>query len=191
MWKTINSWLRCGCIVLTGTCGACMAPDDDGSSVATANRETSLPAPPPAEAIPLASDGSIAALTAEVLELRVAVQELARSQQEAQTLTATLSAQQNRVERATEQLQNIRDSVASRTMRIREIDSTLLSLPEELSLATNRDRREYLERMTRERRQEKNGIESELQLARSQESELLRALQTEQRRWDELIGGGQ
>ena len=73
-------------------------------------------------------------------------------------------------------------------MRIREIDASLLNLPEELSLATNRDRQEYLERMIREFRQEKNRIESELQLARSQESEALRNLQTEQQRWDELVG---
>ena len=40
--------------------------------------------------------------------------------------------------------------------------------------------------MTRELRQDKNGIKSELQLARDRESELLRALQTEQGRWDEF-----
>lgn len=192
MWKTINSSLRCCCLVLAGTCAACMAPDDNGSSIATASRETSLPAPPPpqTEAIPLATDGSIAALTAEIRQLRLAVQELARSQQEAQTLSATLSAQQNRVERAAEQLQNIRENVRGATFQIDQIDSRLSNLSEELSLATDFDRRQNLERQIRQARQDKNGFESQLQLARSQESELLRVLQIEQRQWDELVGDG-
>jgi hypothetical protein len=71
-----------------------------------------------------------------------------------------------------------------------EIDSTLSSLPEELSLARHADRRQYLEMMGRELRLERSRIEAELQQARSQESELSRALQIEQRRWDDLVGGG-
>jgi chromosome segregation ATPase len=167
-----------------------MAPVDNGSLVAPANRETGSPAPPPAEANPLASNGSIAALTAEVRQLRVAVEELAHSQEKAQTRTAVLSDQQERVERTTEQLQSIRDSIAGRTQRMSEIDSTLSSLPEELSLARHADRRQYLEMMGRELRLERSRIEAELQQARSQESELSRALQIEQRRWDDLVGGG-
>ena len=192
MWRTINSSLRCGCLVLAGTCAACMAPDDNGSLIATANRETSSPAPAPAptEAIPFASDGSIAALTAEVRQLRVAVQELARSQQEAQTFSATLLAQQNRVERAAEQLQNVREIVKGQTFQIDQIDSRLSSLSEELSLATNLDRRQNLERQIRQARQDKDGFESRLQRARVQESELLRALQTEQGQFDDLVSGG-
>jgi predicted RNase H-like nuclease (RuvC/YqgF family) len=193
MWKTINSRLRWGCLVLLGTCAACGAPDDNGSSIAMPNRETITPAPPPpaTEAIPLAADGSIAALTAEIRQLRVAVQELARSQQEAQTFSATLLAQQNRVERAAEQLQNVREIVKGQTFQIDQIDSRLSSLSEELLLATDLDRRQNLERQIRQARQEKNNFESQLQRARSEESELLRELQTEQRQWDELVGGGQ
>jgi hypothetical protein len=167
-----------------------MAPVDNGSPVAPANRETSLPAPPRAEAVPLASDGSIAALTAEVRQLRIAVQELAHNQAEAHTRTAVLSDQQKHIERTTEQLQSIRDSIAGRTQRMSEIDSTLSSLPEELSLTRQADRRQYLEMMGRELRLERSRIEAELQQARSQESELSRALQIEQRRWDDLVGGG-
>jgi hypothetical protein len=167
-----------------------MAPVDNGSMIATTNREIGLPEIPPTEAISLASDGSIAALTAEVRQLRVAVQELAHSQAEAQTRTAVLSDQQRRVERTTEQLQSIRDSIAGRTQRMGEIDSTLSSLIEELSLARQADRRQYLEMMGRELRLERSRIEAELQQARSHESELSRALQIEQRRWDDLVGAG-
>lgn len=192
MWKTINSSLRCGCLILAGTCAACMAPDDSGPSIPTASRETDSPAPPPprTEAIPLATDGSIAALTAEIRQLRIAVQELARSQQDAQTLSATLSAQENRVERAAEQLQNVREIIEGTTFQITQIDSRLSNLSEELSLATDLDRRQNLERQIRQARQDKNGFEAQLQRARSQESELLRVLQIEQRQWDELVGDG-
>ena len=33
MRKTIDTWLRHGCLVLVGTCAACTAPDDNGSSI--------------------------------------------------------------------------------------------------------------------------------------------------------------
>jgi predicted nucleic acid-binding Zn-ribbon protein len=145
---------------------------------------------PPTEAITLESDGSIAALTAEIRQLRVAVQQLARSQQEAQTLSVTLSAQQNRVERAAEELQRIRENIGGMTFQIDQIDSRLSSLSEELSLATNLDRRQNLERQIRQARQDKDGFESRLQRARVQESELLRALQTEQGQFDDLVSGG-
>ena len=168
-----------------------MAPEDDGASIAEQNRATEFTTPsPPTEAITLESDGSIAALTAEIRQLRVAVQELARSQQEAQTLSVTLSAQQNRVERAAEELQRIRENIGGMTFQIDQIDSRLSSLSEELSLATNLDRRQNLERQIRQARQDKDGFESRLQRARVQESELLRALQTEQGQFDDLVSGG-
>jgi chromosome segregation ATPase len=192
MWKTISLWFRCSCLAIVGTCAACMAPGDNDSSVATVNRQTSLPAPPvpAAEAIPLASDGSIAALTAEIRQLRIAVQELASGQQAAQTLSATLSVQQNRVERAAEQLQNIRVNIEGVTFQIDQIEARLTSLSDELALATDLDRRQNLERQIRQARQQKSGFESQLQRARSQESELLLAFQNEQRQMDELVGSG-
>jgi len=190
MWKTINPWIRRGYLILSVSCAACMAPKDNGSSMATANREAASPAPPPTEAIPPTSDGSIAALTAEVRQLRVAVQELARSQQDAQILSANLSAQENRVEQAAEELQNIRARIESATFDINRIDIRLSSLTEELSVATAAGRRRELEQQIRTLTTEKNIQESELQLARRLENEQLRVLQTEQGQWDALAGGG-
>jgi len=190
MCKTIKPWLRCGCLILAVSCAACMEPFDSDSSVATAASETSSLPPPPAVATPLASDGSIAALTAEVRQLRVAVEELARSQQEAQTRTAVLSDQQSRVERAAADLQNIRARIESATFDVNRFDSRLSSLNEELLVTTQPGRRREVEQQIRSRTTEKNIQESELQLAKNLERELLRAFQTEQREWDELVGVG-
>src|SRR5688500_14852551 len=53
---------------------------------------------------PAIADGSLAALTAEVRQLRLSVEELARSQTKTQALAVYLSAQQSRLQQADQQL---------------------------------------------------------------------------------------
>lgn len=103
--------------------------------------------------------------------------------------TAVLSDQQNRVERAAEQLENIRSDVRRATLEVNRFDARVSNLSEELSVATTPGRRRELEQAIRSMTTEKNVQESQLQLAKSLESEQLRVLQTEQRRWDELVDG--
>lgn len=64
----------------------------------------------------MASDGSLAALTAEVRQLRLTVEELIRNQAETQALSVRLSAHQSRIEQVTGQL----DSELSRALQLEE-----------------------------------------------------------------------
>ena len=187
MWNSIDPTVRFSCFAILATVAACAAPDDPVFTTSTEDRETNSTALRPREAIPLASDGSLAALTAEVRQLRVAVEDLARIQKEAQALSVSLSAQQSRIEQAAQRLDAIRKDVDSTTARSQEIESTLVRLSDQLSITTEREERAELEEMIRQFRVEQSHVESESQQARSRESELSRALQIEETRWNDLF----
>lgn len=104
-----RSWLRSSRFAFVAVVAACAVPDDPASRFA----DDRAPAAPPAAAPRIAGDESMAALTAAVRQLRVAVEQLARSQQETQALSVYLSAQQGRLVQATQQLDAARKDVDS------------------------------------------------------------------------------
>ena len=72
-----RSWLRWSNLAAVALLAACAQPGDPAAPRFADERAT---APPPAAAPRIAGDESMAALTAEVRQLRAAVEQLARSQ---------------------------------------------------------------------------------------------------------------
>ena len=91
------------------------------------------------------SDGSLAALTAEVRRLRIAVEDLARTQTEAQALAMRVTAQQSRMAQVAEELNAVRKEVESATAHNQGVEGRLAILSFELSNTTERDARAALD----------------------------------------------
>src|SRR5262245_54628142 len=78
------------------------------------------------------ADGSMAALTAEVRELRVAVQQFAQTQSQTQALGVYLSVQQSRILQVSSQLEVARRELDAVSRQTSEVTSKLADLEEEL-----------------------------------------------------------
>jgi chromosome segregation ATPase len=131
-------------------------------------------------------DGSLGALTAEVRQLRLAVEELARSQTETQALAVYLSAQQSRLQQADEQLAGARRDVDSAASARQRIEAELTDLLAAQSRATSPDKRTEIEDAIKALQFEQTRVDRDLQQARNRESELSRVVQSEETRWNEL-----
>jgi chromosome segregation ATPase len=179
-------WVRFPCFAVLAAVAGCMAPDDPVSRLTDDGARSpaiSVGAPARLEA----NDGSLAALTAEVRQLRVAVEGFARSQAETQALATALSAQQDRVRQLSQQLAAAREQVDSSDTASRSFGERLQGLADQLSRATDRDHRTELEARIRDFEAERNRMELQLQQARGRESDLSRALAVEEDRWNDLL----
>jgi chromosome segregation ATPase len=179
------SRVRLSCLAVAAFAAACVppgAPDDSR----VAERET-RPAAPPTAAPRIQGDESMAALTAEIRQLRVAVEELARSQAETQALGMTLSAQQGRIQQLTQQLDAVRGGLAASAMMTQGFDGRLVGMRDELSRTTDREQRAGLEDAIRAFEAEQSQRELDLQQARAHESDLSRELAQEQARWNDTL----
>jgi len=181
------SGVRFSCFVVLTAVAACSVPDHPVVSGSTDDRETDLAISRDRDSTLDAADGSLAALTAEVRRLRVAVEELARSQRETQALAVQVSAQQSRIAQGAERLDALRREVDSATTRSQELEARLAGLSDALPRATEREKRAELEDAIQATKAEQSRIDLELRQTRSREDELSRALQLEEARWNELI----
>ena len=175
--------LRFLCVTCLPVLAACAAQDNPASF----SLEPQQDRDPPVEAQRLEGDGSLAALTAEVRQLRLAVEELARSQSESQALGVYLSAQQSRLKLADEQLVNAREQIESSTAQREDLEARLAELLLEQSSAPSAQRRAQLEARINDFRSEQARIDRQLQQARSRENEVSRTLQSEEARFNDLI----
>jgi predicted nucleic acid-binding Zn-ribbon protein len=183
--RELRPWVRLPCFAMAAAVAACVAPEDSIS------RSTDERAARPAASQPSlvrieASDGSLAALTAEVRQLRIAVEQLARSQAETQALGAALSAQQGRLLQITQQLDAARKDVDSATARSRELEEQVQNVSNDVSHSTGAQR-DDLEGMLRAIQAEQNRVELDLQQVRARESELSRSFALEENRWKDLL----
>jgi hypothetical protein len=182
------AWVRLPCLAVVAVAAACAPPD--GAVVSTsadaraANREISPPAPAP---ILAGDDGSLAALTAEVRQLRVAVEDLARAQAETQAMGVYLSAQQSRVQQISAQLDAVRKDLDTATVRSQAFEAELTNLNGALSLVTDRQERAGLESALRATETERTRVDLEIQQVRSRESDLSRTLALEEDRLNDLL----
>jgi chromosome segregation ATPase len=172
--------LRLICVAVLLAVAACTFQDDPAIP-ALADEERPSPSEAPARA-----DGSLAALTAEIRQLRLAVEEMARSQSETQALTVYLSAQQSRMQLADQQLAAVREQVASSTAVRQDLETRLARMLADQARAAP-DRRAQIEDVINELRAEQARIDLQLQEARSRENDLSRAVQSEETRFNELI----
>ena len=119
-----KSCVRLLCLAVVAVAAACAGPDDSVGSRFPGDRATS-PAIAAAAAPLIEGDESMAALTAEVRQLRIAVEEFARTQTETQALGAYLSARQGRLMQTTQQLDAVRKEIDAATAGGGEIDLRL------------------------------------------------------------------
>lgn len=138
------------------------------------------------------SDGTDAAtslvpLTSELRQLRVAVEELTRSQTQTQALGVYLSVQQSRILQVSTQLDSARKDLETATTRFQDITGRLANANDELPQVTDPERRTQLEGGIRQLKHEQGTVRLQEQQARTRESELFQALQLEEARWTDLI----
>ena len=176
--------LRLMCVAVLSAVAGCAGQDDP--AITTRADEPSPVRESPSEA-PARADGSLAALTAEVRQLRLAVEELARSQSETQALGMYLSAQQSRMQQADEQLAVARRELYSTTAVRERIEAQLTDLLTEQPRATSADKRAEIEDAIKAMQYEQTRVDRDLQQARSRESQLSQVVQSEETRWNELI----
>jgi len=92
-----------------------------------------------------ATNGSLAALTAEIRQLRVAVEESTRSQTQTQALGVYLSVQQSRILQGATRLESARKELDAVSLRSREIASQLENFQGEIVRVTEPQRRAQLD----------------------------------------------
>jgi chromosome segregation ATPase len=131
--------------------------------------------------------GSLAALTAEVRELRLAVQQLSQTQAQTQALGVYLSVQQSRVLQVSSQLEAAHKELDTAVGRSSELTSRLASIEEDLTRIREADRRAQIQDAGREMKRELSVATAQEQQARNREQELSQSLQAEESRWSALI----
>ena len=134
-----------------------------------------------------APNGSLAALTAEIRQLRVAVEESTRSQTQTQALGVYLSVQQSRILQAATRLESARKDLDAVSLRSREISSQLENFQGEILRVTEPQRLAQLEDANQQLKFEQRRVVEQEQQARAREAELSQALQVEESRWTDLI----
>ena len=134
-----------------------------------------------------ADPGSLAALTAEVRELRLAVQQLSQTQSQTQALGVYLSVQQSRVLQVSSQLDAARKELDAASLHSNELATKLAQLEEELPRISDPDRRNAVQDARRAMRGDQAVASAQEQQARNREQELSQSLQTEESRWSALI----
>jgi hypothetical protein len=134
-----------------------------------------------------ANVGSLAALTAEVRQLRLAVEESTRTQSQTQALGVYLSVQQSRLVQVTARLDTARKELDDITVRSKVFAADLSRINETLLRETNPQVRAGLESEGQAAKQELERLGIQDQQVRSREAELSQMLQAETTRWTDLI----
>jgi hypothetical protein len=133
------------------------------------------------------TDGSMAALTAEVRELRLAVQQFAQTQSQTQALGVYLSVQQSRILQVSSQLDTTRRELDGVSRQSSETTSRLAVLEEELPRTSDPTQRNAVQEAIREMRREQALAAAQEQQLRNRELELSQTMQTEESRWSSLL----
>ena len=131
--------------------------------------------------------GSMVALTAEVRELRLAVQQLAQTQSQTQALGVYLSVQQSRLLQVSSQLDSARKELDTVAGRSNELATRLADLEEELPRVSDPTQRNAIQGASREMKRERALASAQEEQARNRELELSQALQAEESRWSALL----
>jgi hypothetical protein len=130
---------------------------------------------------------SLDTLTAELKQLRVAVEELTRSQTQTQALGVYLSVQQSRMLQVSARLDAARKDLDVAAIRSRDLAGQLVNIEEQLRTVTEPDHRAQLENAVRQLKYEQGTVSLQEQQARAREVELYQTLQVEEARWNDLI----
>lgn len=176
--------VRGSCAVALTVLAACGVQDQPATSVAAGEPQRARETPRAAPDLP---DGSLAALTAEVRQLRLAVEDLARNQTETQALGVYLSAQQSRMQQVDAQVAVARRDLDTATLARQDLEAQSADLLAAQARATSPEERARLQDAMAGVKYEQARLDRELQQAGSRENDLSRALQSEEDRWNDLI----
>lgn len=131
--------------------------------------------------------GSLAALTAEVRQLRVAVEEGTRRQAEVQALAVSLSAQQSRMLQLNTRLDAVRTEIAGAEQRAKQSAFFLGSAQEDATQSTDPEERKQAAEMLKLFKQGADEAAAAIESLRRRQSDLQAAMQIEEQRWSDLI----
>jgi hypothetical protein len=133
------------------------------------------------------SGGSLAGVTAELRQLRLAIEESTRTQTQTHALGVYVSAQQGRVVQAAARLDAARREVETASNRSRELTNDVAEAEE---AADHPARPEIKTQLQQQARALKTVLESagvQLQQAQARYSEAAQSAQFEEQRWNELV----
>jgi hypothetical protein len=131
--------------------------------------------------------GSLAGLTAEVRQLRLAVEESARRQTQTQAISIYLAAQQSRMVQLSSRLDAVRKELGAAETASAQLVSLAASMEGDLTRSMPPEERNETTGILRMFKDQAAGAVAREQRIRQQETELLQALQVEDTRWRDLI----
>ena len=131
--------------------------------------------------------GSLAALTAEVRQLRLAVEESSRRQGQTQAISVYLAAQQSRMVQLSTRLDAVRKDLDAAEAASRQMVTLAANAEGDLARSMPPEERSESASMLRLFKDQAAGAVAREQRIRQQEAELLQAIQVEDTRWRDLI----
>ena len=133
-----------------------------------------------------AGSGSLAGLTREIQQLRLAVEESTRTQSQIQILSVALSAQQSRLMQVANRLDATRRDLDDAIRQTAEANRVLTMFQGDQTPPTPEDREEAASLMKMFKPQAEAAAQREQQL-RARAAELLQVHQAEEARWTDLV----
>ena len=130
---------------------------------------------------------SLAGVTAEIRQLRLAVEESTRTQRQTHALGVYISAQQSRLLQVTSRLDIARRELDAVANRSKQLAADVASNEDAAVHSTKVEDRPQYEVQARYAKSELDRLAPQLQLAQSREAELAQQLQAEEARWADLI----
>jgi hypothetical protein len=131
--------------------------------------------------------GSLAGVTAELRQLRLAVEESTRTQRQTHALGVYISAQQSRLLQVAGRLDVARRELDAVAIRSKQLAADVASNEDAAVHSTKSELRPQYEVQARYANSELDKLAPQLQLAQAREAELAQMLQAEEARWADLI----
>jgi len=130
--------------------------------------------------------GSLAALTAEVRLLRVAVEDASRAQTQTQALSVALAAQQSRMQQLSARIDAVKRDVATAEQSAKQTAFMLKSAQDGMAGSDPAERKQSAEILPMFK-QQADATAATLNDLRRRELDLQQAMQMEEQRWQDLI----
>ena len=131
--------------------------------------------------------GSLAELTAEVRQLKVAIQEAGRSQNQMQALNISLTAQQSRLAQVSARLDTAEEDLQQAIGRTWEAVAVITTAQNEPRPNITAEERAQLAEMVKMFRREADEAQTRENTARAKRDDLMNAFRAEEARWLQLV----
>ena len=140
-----------------------------------------------AQGLGQANDNSMAALTNEVRQLRLAVQDAGRSQTQMQALSISLTAQHSRLSQVNDRLERTTADLAAVSSKAAEARRMIAEAQAEVGRAKTADERAHATEMLNMFKQQTDSMIEEENRLQLRQSELANQFRMEEQRWLELV----